>query len=247
MQIDIDGRMLSLRYPMEVNLVGDSRETLRALVPLLKRKDGPRLARADREERRRLVEVLEARAMQRRQADQPAARLLGAVAAAARRRILSGDSGIAANWFARDLKIRRGMMASLSGNLATMGPACPTPSRPSSPSRTGRSIALVGRRRDADERHQRAHHDRQVLEGVERPAALVLVLNNRDLNMVTWEQRAMAGDPKFAASQDLPDFPLCRLRASRWARRLRVERPERHRRALGSRRSRATGRWSSKR
>ena len=137
-QIDLDGRMLGMRYPMEVNLVGDSAETLRALMPLLQRKTRPRLAREDRATGRRVVEVLETRAHERRRPDQSAARVLGALAAAARPRILTCDSGSAANWFARDLKIREGMMASLSGDLATMGPACRTRSRPSSPTPTGR-------------------------------------------------------------------------------------------------------------
>ena len=66
------------------------------------------------------------------------------------------------------------------------------------------------RRRDADERHQRADHDRQVPRAWPDQRLIVLVLNNRDLNQVTWEQRAMEGDPKFEGSQDLPDFPYAR-------------------------------------
>ena len=119
-------RKLSLRYPMDVALHGDARHTLRALLPLLAAQDGPRVAREDRG-----VDVAtggrcsRTRAYDRRRADQPAARVLGAVAAAARRRILTADSGSTADWCARDLKMRDGMMASLSGNLATMGPAVP--------------------------------------------------------------------------------------------------------------------------
>ena len=58
--------------------------------------------------------------------------------------ILTCDSGTAAAWYARDLKMRRGMMASLSGGLATMGPACRMRSPPSSRIPTGVVIALVG-------------------------------------------------------------------------------------------------------
>src|SRR5213076_2578033 len=111
-----------------------------------------------------------------------------------------------ANWFARDLKVRRGMMATLSGNLATMGPACPYavaakfafPDRP--------VIATVG-----DGAMQM--NGNNVLITIEKywkrwsnPQLIILVLNNRDLNQVTWEQRVMVGDPKFRASQDVPDF-----------------------------------------
>jgi pyruvate dehydrogenase (quinone) len=123
------------------------------------------------------------------------------------RAILTSDSGSAANWFARDLKLRRGMSASLSGNLATMGPGVPyaigakfaNPDRP--------VIALVG---DGAMQMNGINELITIAKYWKRwsdPRLIVLVLNNRDLNQVTWEQRAMEGDPKFEASQDLPDFP----------------------------------------
>jgi pyruvate dehydrogenase (quinone) len=123
------------------------------------------------------------------------------------RAILSSDSGSAANWYARDLKLREGMLASLSGNLATMGPGVPYaiaakfahPDRP--------VIALVGdgamQMNGINELITIAKYWKELSD----PRLVVLVLNNRDLNQVTWEQRAMEGDPKFEASQDLPDFP----------------------------------------
>ena len=120
-------RMLSLRYPMEVNLHGDSALTLRALMPLLRAQDGPVLARGDRGGRQASGgRCSRARRHERCRSDQPAARLLGALAAPAGPTASSrATPGSAANWWARDLKMRRGMMASLSGNLATMGPGVP--------------------------------------------------------------------------------------------------------------------------
>ena len=117
----------SLRYPMEVNLVGDSRETLRALMPLLQRKDRPALARADREET--LRDWWE-RARSARDGRGAIRSIRSACSGSCRRGCRTTASspatpGSAANWYARDLKIRRGMMASLSGKLATMGPAVP--------------------------------------------------------------------------------------------------------------------------
>src|SRR6185369_8380676 len=124
--------------------------------------------------------------------------------------ILASDSGSAANWYARDIKIREGMMASLSGNLATMGPGVPYaigakfahPHRP--------VFALVGdgamQMNGINELITIAKYWREWGD----PRLVVLVLNNRDLNQVTWEQRAMSGDPKFEGSQDLPDFPYAR-------------------------------------
>src|ERR687885_384596 len=58
------------------------------------------------------------------------------------------------------------------------------------------------------------------------PRLVVLVLNNRDLNQVTWEQRAMSGDPKFAGSQTLPDFPYARYAEDLGLLGIRVDRPD---------------------
>jgi pyruvate dehydrogenase (quinone) len=130
------------------------------------------------------------------------------------------------NWFARDLKIREGMMASLSGTLATMGPAMPYavaakfayPSRP--------VIALAG-----DGAMQM--NGINVLISVAKywkewrdPRFVVLVLNNRDLNQVTWELRVMSGDPKFMASQELPDFPYAAYAEALGLYGVRVDRPD---------------------
>ena len=124
-QIDIDGRMLSLRYPMEVNLVGDSTETLRALLPLLERKTRPRLARADRGDVRDWWKVLEERAMHDADPINPQRVFWELSPRLPDGCIITADSGSTASWCARDLELRDGMMASLSGNLATMGPAVP--------------------------------------------------------------------------------------------------------------------------
>ena len=124
-QIDIDGRMLGIRYPTEVNLVGDSAETLRGLIPRLERKQ-------ERSWRVQIEEgvadwwgVLEQRAMNDADPINPQRVFWELSSRLPDNCILSADSGSAANWFARDLKLRRGMMASLSGTLATMGAGVP--------------------------------------------------------------------------------------------------------------------------
>src|SRR5262249_39489841 len=140
--------------------------------------------------------------------------------------ILSSDSGSAANWFARDLKIRRGMMASLSGSLATMGPGVPYaiaakfafPNRP--------AIALVGDGAMQMNGLAELITVKKYWQEWEGPRMIGLVLNNRDLNQVTWEQRAMAGDPRFAASQSIPDFPYATYMEGLGLLGIRVDRPE---------------------
>jgi pyruvate dehydrogenase (quinone) len=206
-QIDLDGRMLSLRYPMEVSLTGDSVETLRALLPLLE----PKQDRAWRAEIEGNVakwwKLLEERAMRDAHPVNPQRVFWELSPRLPDRCILAADSGSTAGWFARDLKLRPGMMASLSGNLATMGPGVPyaVAAKFAFPDRV--AIALVGdgamQMNGTSELVTIAKYWKEWAD----PRLIVLVLNNRDLNMVTWEQRVLEGDAKFPASQELPDFP----------------------------------------
>jgi pyruvate dehydrogenase (quinone) len=226
-QIDIDPKMLSIRYPTEVNLVGDSAETLRALMPLLKRKE-------DRKWRKRIEDnitewwkVLEARAMNEAKPINPQRVFWELSKRLPDNCIISSDSGSAANWFARDLKVRRGMMASLSGNLATMGPGVPYavaakfawPDRP--------VIALVGDgamlMNGINCLITIAHYWKEWSD----PRLIVMVLANRDLNQVTWEQRVMAGDPKYECSQNVPPFEFARYAEILGLRGIKVETPDR--------------------
>jgi len=205
-QIDIDGRMLGLRYPTDVNLQGDSKTTLQALIPLLDYKEDRNWRRQIEDEVTQWWKVTEARAMNTANPINPQRVFWELSIRLPENCILTADSGSAASWFARDIKIRKGMMASLSGNLATMCPAVPyaIAAKFAFPDRT--PIALVG-----DGAMQMLGINGLITiskywRDWSDPSFVILVLNNRDLNMVTWEQRITEGDPKFKGSQDLPDF-----------------------------------------
>ena len=205
-QIDRDGRKLSLRYPVEVGLVGDSRLTLQALIPLLE----PKKSRRWRERIEKQVagwrETVHARAMVAAAPLNPQRPFLELSKRLPSHAIVTCDSGSAANWYARDIDLREGMMGSVSGGLATMGCGVPYavaaklayPDRP--------VIALVGdgamQMLGINELITIAHR----WKDWRNPTLVVLVLNNGDLNLVTWEQRVMGGDPRFADSQWLPKF-----------------------------------------
>jgi pyruvate dehydrogenase (quinone) len=224
--IDIDPRMIGIRFPMEVNLVGDSQTTLQALLPLLERKAD----RSWREEIERSIErwwrVVEARAMHDAKPLNPqrvfwelSPRLPDAC-------ILTCDSGSAANWYARDVKIRPGMRASLSGTLATMGPGVPyaIAAKFAHPERV--VIALVG---DGSMQMNGMNELLTIGKYWRRwsdPRLIVLVLHNNDLNQVTWEMRAMMGDPKFEASQVIPDFDYAAYAELAGLHGIRVDAPE---------------------
>ncbi|WP_375765032.1 thiamine pyrophosphate-requiring protein [Archangium gephyra] len=225
-QIDLDGRMLAIRYPMEVPLTGDSKETLRALIPLLKRKEDRSWRDGLEKGIRQWWKVVEGRAMNDANPINPqrvfhelSPKLPDGV-------ILSSDSGSSANWFARDIKIRKGMMASLSGNLATMGCGVPYaigakfayPDRP--------VIAMVGDGAMQMNGNAELVTVAKYWKEWKDPRFIVLVLNNRDLNQVTWEQRVLAGDPRYKASQELPDFPYARYAESLGLRGIRVDKPD---------------------
>lgn len=225
-QIDIDGRMLSLRYPMEMSLVGDSRETLQALIPHLKRKTDRRWREGIEKNVAHWWRVLEERALAKADPINPQRVFWELSKRLPERAILTCDSGSAANWYARDVKMRRGMMASLSGGLATMGPGVPYaiaakfvhPDRP--------VIAMVG-----DGAMQMNGINGLVTAAKywkewSNPTLVFMVLNNGDLNQVTWEQRAMEGDPKFPGSQDVPPFPYALYGEMLGFTAMKVERPE---------------------
>jgi pyruvate dehydrogenase (quinone) len=209
-QIDIAPRMLGLRYPMDVNLHGDAAVTLRALLPLLQHKDERKWRAKIEEWVRDWWKVLEERAMTDANPVNPQRVFHELSPRLPDRVILTADSGSCASWWARDLKVRPGMMASLSGNLATMGPAVPYaaaakfayPDRP--------VIAAIG-----DGAMQMLGNSELITIAAsykdwQDPRLVVIVLNNGDLNMVTWEQRVMAGMPKFEPSQEVPSFPYAR-------------------------------------
>jgi pyruvate dehydrogenase (quinone) len=205
-QIDLDGSMLGMRYPMELNLVGDAAATLEQLLPLLRRK-------MDRNWRTRIEggvtkwwKTLEKRAMTGATPLNPQRVFWELSPLLPDDAMLACDTGSAANWYARDLQLRGSMRAAHSGTLASMGAALPYAiaakfAHPQLP-----VFAFVGdgamQMNGLNELITVSKYWRRW----ENPKFIVLVLNNRDLNMVSWEQRVIDGDPRFPGSQDLPDF-----------------------------------------
>ncbi|QET01781.1 thiamine pyrophosphate-requiring protein [Cupriavidus pauculus] len=225
-QIDLDGRKLSMRYPMEVPMVGDAKETLAALLPLL----DIRTDFAWREEveanTERWWRVLEKRALDDAVPINPQRVFWELSSRLPANAILCADSGTAATWYARDIRMQRGMKGSLSGGLATMAPALPYaiaakfcfPDRP--------ALALEGdgamQMNGINELITVAAYWREWSD----PRLIVLVLNNGDLNMVTWEERSLAGDRRFDTSQTVPPFDYAAYARMLGLEGIRVETPD---------------------
>ncbi|HEV2591826.1 MAG TPA: thiamine pyrophosphate-requiring protein [Gaiellaceae bacterium] len=204
-QIDIDGRMLNIRYPMEIGLVGDAKTTLEELLPLLEHKSDRKWREGIEKNVEHWWKLMEERAMLDADPINPQRLFWELNRYLPDDAIISSDSGSSANWYARDIKVKHTHLASLSGTLATMGPGVPYaiaakfayPNRP--------VIALVGdgamqMNGMAELITAAKYYDRWA-----DPRLIVLVLNNRDLNQVTWEQRAMEGDPRNPITQSIPD------------------------------------------
>ncbi|MCG7630961.1 thiamine pyrophosphate-requiring protein [Gordonia McavH-238-E] len=204
-QIDHAPEMIGMRYPNELNVVGDARATLQALIPLLE----PKTDRSWRDKVEADVERwwtnAAAQAMTDADPVNPMRIFHEFSPRAPSNCIITADSGSAANWYARHIVFRDEMRGSLSGTLATMGPAVPYaigakwahPDRPAVAFEGDGAMQMNG----LAEMITVAHYWQQWTD----PRLVVVVVHNNDLNQVTWEQRAMSGSPKFAASQELPD------------------------------------------
>ncbi|WP_227981318.1 thiamine pyrophosphate-requiring protein [Nocardia spumae] len=204
-QIDIDEAMIGMRYPTEVNLVGDAKTTLAALIPLLERKTDRSWRETVESGVARWWETVERQAMLEAEPVNPMRVVWELSDRIPTNAIVTADSGSSTNWYARCLRMRGDMRGSLSGTLATMGPGVPYaigakfahPDRP--------VVALVGdgamQMNGLAELLTIARYHRQWSD----PRLIVCVFHNNDLNQVTWELRSMGGSPKFEESQSLPD------------------------------------------
>jgi len=210
-QIDLDASMMSIRFPMEVGLVGDAAETLRALLPRLAPKTDGAWRQGIQEDVAKWWKTLDDRAHQPAAPVNPQLVTWELSPRLPDRAIITSDSGSCANWFARDLKMRRGMTASLSGGLASMGAAVPYALAAKYAHSDRPVIALVGdgamQMNNMAELITAAKYWRDWKD----PRFIVCVFNNEDLNQVTWEQRIINGDPKFEASQRIPNVSYSRF------------------------------------
>jgi pyruvate dehydrogenase (quinone) len=225
-QIDIDGRMIGMRYPYEVNLVADSKAALRALIPLLRRKEDRSWRETIEANVSRWWETMRREAMVSADPINPLRLFSELSPQLPDNAIVTADSGSAANWYARNLQFRGNIRGSLSGTLATMGPAVPYgigakfahPDRP--------VIAFAGDGAMQMNGMAELITVTRYWRDWDDPRLIVAILHNNDLNQVTWEMRAMGGAPKFVESQALPDVDYAGFAASLGLNALAVKDPD---------------------
>ncbi|HZD66878.1 MAG TPA: thiamine pyrophosphate-requiring protein, partial [Acidimicrobiales bacterium] len=207
-QIDIDPSFIGMRYPYEVNLVGDAASTLRALIGHLSRKQDRSWRDQVESNVARWWETMDREAHVKADPVNPMLVFSELDTRVPENAIVTADSGSAANWYARNLRFRGQMRGSLSGTLATMGPGMPYgigakfayPDRP--------VIVFAGDGAMQMNGMAELITVKRYWEQWRDPRLVVAVINNQDLNQVTWELRAMAGAPRFLESQWVPDVPF---------------------------------------
>ena len=210
-QIDIAPEMLGLRYPVEVNLHGDAAETLRALLPLLDYKADRAWQDGIKRQITEWNETLKGRALAAAEQVNPQRVVYEMSPRLPDNAIVTSDSGSCANWYARDWQVKQGQRGTLSGGLASMGAAVPYaiaakfayPERP--------VVALVGDGAMQMNNMAELITIQKYWQRWADPRLIVCVFNNQDLNEVTWEQRVMNGNPRYEASQSIPELSYARF------------------------------------
>jgi pyruvate dehydrogenase (quinone) len=209
-EIDIDASRVGIRYPVDAPLVGDAKETLRALMPKLERKQDRSWRERIEKEVAEWWRVVEDRAMQDADPMNPQRVVHELSERLPDNAILCADSGSSTNWWARQLRLKKGNLASLSGTLATMGPGVPYAIAAKLAHQQRPVIAFVGdgafQMNGMNELITVKRYEERMRDG----GLVFCVFNNQDLNQVTWEQRVLSGDPKYPGTQWIPDFPYAR-------------------------------------
>ncbi len=225
-QIDIDGRFIGMRYPTEVNLVGDARAVLQRLLPQVQKQTDLSWRETVEKHVARWWDTIAKEVAVDAKPVNPMRIVSELSERIPENAIVTADSGSSTNWYARCLKMRGSMRGSLSGTLATMGPGVPYaigakfahPDRP--------VIALVGdgamQMNGMAELITISRYQHNWSDG----RCVICVFHNNDLNQVTWELRSMAGAPKFEESQSLPDVDFAGFAKSLGLQAITVEKPE---------------------
>jgi pyruvate dehydrogenase (quinone) len=209
-QIDIDGRRLAVRYPVEVPLVGDARETLRELLTLVKRQDNGDWRTRVADWVGRWHEIAAARADAAAEPVNPQHVVRALSGRLPRNAQVAVDVGSVTYWYARHLRLPDTVPAHLCSTLASMGCAIPYGLAAKLHAHDRPLVALTG-----DGAMQMSGLAELVTVAArwrdwDDPRFVVCVLNNRDLAEVSWEQRETEGEPRFVTSQQLPDVPYAR-------------------------------------
>jgi pyruvate dehydrogenase (quinone) len=199
-QIDADPTRISLRYPMEVGIVGDSKKSLQALLPHLRRKEDRSFLKKAQEGMKDWWEFMDKLGTV---SDMPMKPQVVAHELGKRLRddaIVTCDSGTIATWWARHIPAKRGQKHTLSGNLATMAPGLPYALAAQIAYPERQVVAFVG-----DGGFSMLMADFVTAVKYRLPIKVVIIKNNY-LGQIKWEQMVFLGNPEFGVDLYPIDF-----------------------------------------
>ncbi|MCU1569496.1 MAG: thiamine pyrophosphate-requiring protein [Naasia sp.] len=225
-QIDLDGRSLGNRFPIEVGLVGDAARTLSALLDLVEEQQDRGWRKQVEAQVRRWEEIAQRRAKVPGEPLNPELvlrELTGRLPDSAQ---VAVDVGSVVYWYARQLRLPLGVPAHLSGTLASMGCGVPYGIAAKLAAADRPVVVLAGDGAMQMTGVAELITVARLWPGWADPRFVVCVLNNGDLAEVSWEQREMEGAPRFPPSQALPDFPFARYADLLGMTGIRVQRSE---------------------
>jgi len=199
-QIDIRHEKIGLRFPVEIGLVGDSKLTLSALLPLLKQRQDSPFLKSKQDAMKNWGGLLEERSTR---TDKPIKPQVIAAAVSKELRdnaIISVDSGTNTVWAAQYIQLRRGMKFSLSGTLASMGCALPYAIAAQLAFPDRQCVAFVG-----DGGFSMLMAEFAAAVQYKLPIK-VIIIKNDTLGMIRWEQMAFLGNPEYGVEFSPIDF-----------------------------------------
>jgi pyruvate dehydrogenase (quinone) len=199
-QIDIDATRIGLRYPVEVGLVGDSRQTLQRLMPLLERNEDRSFLKQAQDGMAEWWKLMEEQGTRTDKPMKPQVVAWELGKRLATDAIVSADSGTITTWFARQIRVRRGQKYSLSGNLASMANGLPYTIAAQIAYPERQCIGFVG---DGGFSMLMAEFATCVKY---RLPVKVLVIKNNSLGMIKWEQMVFLGNPEYGCDLQPIDF-----------------------------------------
>jgi len=224
-QIDLVPRRLGIRYPMEVNLAGDARATLTALLPLLREKEDRSWQDTVVDGMKTWDDVVEREAMTEADPINPRYVYHLLNERLPHDAVVTADAGSTADWYGHHIRLGRDMRGNLSGMLASMIGAMPYalaakfafPDRPVVCTIGDGAFQMLGMNELLTvKRHWKSWVD---------PRFVVLVLHNDDLTQVSWEMREV-GDPRWDTSQKLEDMDYAGYAELLGLRGIRVDQPD---------------------
>ena len=199
-QIDLDPARIGLRHPADVGLVGDCRDVLGALLPLVQPKEDRSFLEQAQKDMKDWNELMKSRGTAEDMPMKPQVVTYQLNKLLDNDAIVSSDSGTIATWAARYIHVRGEMQFSLSGTLATMANGLPYS--------IGAAVAYPGRQVVCivgDGGFTMLMGEVATLVKYKLPVKVIIIKNNV-LGMIKWEQMAFEGNPQFGVELQPIDF-----------------------------------------